>query len=648
TSEISDGEIVKGGTDLKYTLKETNTGSRSAENVVATIIIPNGVSYVPEENVAEGSYAQGLDEEGNTVLKLNLGTIEALSSVEKVITLKTSVTALVENNIEIQATVTADNTNSLTTNKITNTLAKTYFITQVSTSVEEHNYMMEGDTYLYTLTLKSSDAYSFETNEQITRENTIVTVTLPEELTYDSITLLQYSSELKDYEDISSTATVTTNGKTVTVNIGSLDGGRGKTLTIASKIGELPEGVYQKEVTTTATIQADNTDVEIIEDVTDTINKPGLAITQTCNIPEGTTITAGEEFTYTFTIENLSDTLLSNVIFTDYLPEGLQFKSAELTYPDGTVSKSKNVDENGNPTVEIYLTQKQIITISIKVSTKSMETDTRITNKASVANEYVESVESNSISHTIKKFVNTDIDIDPGTGEEIKTRKIIGTIWYDTNKDGIKDADEGKASGVTVLLLDNNTGDIAIDATGATSTTKTASDGTYMFNNLLEGSYTVIFLYDSANYSATTYQKANVDEAKNSDAIDKNIVYKGVSTIAGVTEEIVILEENKYDIDLGLVENPKFDLKLDKVVSKITVNNSKGTEKYEYYKNFAKVDFDSKYVESATMIIEYKITITNEGAIPGYVKKIADYLPEEVKFTTELNTDWYEGKDGTI
>ena len=48
------------------------------------------------------------------------------------------------------------------------------------------------------------------------------------------------------------------------------------------------------------------------------------------------------------------------------------------------------------------------------------------------------------------------------------------------------------------------------------------------------------------------------------------------------------------------------------------------------------------------MIVEYKFTITNEGAIPGYVKKLADYLPEELKFSTELNKDWYEGKDGTI
>ena len=657
TSEIPDGETVKGGTDLKYTLKVTNKGSKDATNVVASIIMPKGFVYVQDESVEKGSYDIELDENLNMTLKLKLGTIGAVSTIEKVIAFKTEATALNEDKVEIKAIVMADDDITATTNTITNTLAKTYFRTQVKTSVEDHNCIMEGYTYLYTILLKSSDAY--EINEQatpedtesayepITRENTVVTVTLPEELTYDSIILQQYSSELKDYEDVSSTATVSINGKTVTVNIGSLDGNYGKTLTIKSKIGTLPEGIYQKDVTTTATVQADGTEVEKIADVTDTINKPAIKITQTANIPENTVITAGEDFKYTFTIENLSDTILDNVVFTDELPEEVKFKLAEVTYPDGTKSNFKNVNEDGKPIVKMNLSKKQTATINIKVTAQSINSDTQITNKATISNENVKA-ESNQVTHTIKKFVNTDIEIDPGTGEEKQTKKIIGTVWIDSNKDGIKDVDEEKVSGVTVLLLDNATGDIAIDATGNKAIAKTTSAGAYMFNYLNAGKYTVIFLYDSANYSATTYQKVGVDSAKNSDAIDKDVVYEGVKRIGAVTEEIIISEENKYDIDLGLIENPKFDLKLDKVVSSITVNNSKNVQKHEYNKNLAKIDFEAKYADSSTMIVEYKFTITNEGAIPGYVKKLADYLPEELKFSTELNTDWYEGKDGTI
>ena len=106
--------------------------------------------------------------------------------------------------------------------------------------------------------------------------------------------------------------------------------------------------------------------------------------------------------------------------------------------------------------------------------------------------------------------------------------------------------------------------------------------------------------------------------------------------------------EDVYNIDLGLVEDKKFDLKLDKIVSNITVNNKKETSTHDYNKNFAKIDFETKYVNTATMVVEYKITVTNEGAIPGYAKKIADYLPSELKFSTDLNQDWYEGKNGVI
>ena len=48
------------------------------------------------------------------------------------------------------------------------------------------------------------------------------------------------------------------------------------------------------------------------------------------------------------------------------------------------------------------------------------------------------------------------------------------------------------------------------------------------------------------------------------------------------------------------------------------------------------------------MAIEYKIVVTNEGAVPGYVRKIVDYLPEGVKFNTELNEDWFLSDNGNI
>ena len=48
------------------------------------------------------------------------------------------------------------------------------------------------------------------------------------------------------------------------------------------------------------------------------------------------------------------------------------------------------------------------------------------------------------------------------------------------------------------------------------------------------------------------------------------------------------------------------------------------------------------------MVVEYTLRITNEGAIPGFAKRIADYIPDSLSFNSELNSDGFEGSDGTI
>ena len=119
--------------------------------------------------------------------------------------------------------------------------------------------------------------------------------------------------------------------------------------------------------------------------------------------------------------------------------------------------------------------------------------------------------------------------------------------------------------------------------------------------------------------------------------------------IAAITEEIVVKNDNIYNIDLGLVKNPKFDLSLNKTVSKITLQDSESTKTYTYDNTkLAKADIVGKKVNDTTIVVEYKIAIKNEGAISGFAKKIVDYVPASMKFSTELNKDWYTGANGEI
>lgn len=470
---------------------------------------------------------------------------------------------------------------------------------------------------------------------------------MPDELEYESIQLTKLNEDTAQYDDITSTTNVKVKGKKVTVNIGEVDGERGKILTVNAKVGKLSDGVYKKDVTVTSNVKAEGTETENIKDISVTINKPGISIAQTANIPEGTTISAGEDFVYTFTAQNLSDIYLNDVEFTDAIPKEVQFKYIEIIYEDGTINNEVDINGDGSINAKFYLLAGQKITINVHVAANSIDNDTDISNKAKFVHEDIGEVETNTISHSIKHFEKTDVNVDPDDNNK-ETRKVIGTVWIDTNKDGVKDANEQRVSGVKVLLLDNSTSNIAISSNNEQCITTTGTDGSYMFNNVPQGKYSVIFFYDSAKYSPTTYQKSGVNDEQNSDAIDKTVNYEGKDQIAAVTEEIVLSDTNKFNIDLGIVEDAKFDLKLDKIVQAITVNNGKNTTEHVYNSKLAKIDFESKYAKTSSMVVEYKFTITNEGGIAGYVKKLADYLPEELKFNSELNKDWYEGKDGVI
>ena len=684
-SITGEGKTVKSGETLEYELTINNTGAIDAENTKVEIKLPPELSFIPNEGDnytfktiepslddtdtldpkdKENTEINGddynsllelanklmqednkyLEDQYASILVLDLGKINANSTTKK--TLKFTAKSYENVKVEVKASVSYDNAEPIATNTISNIIEKVSFNTQI---VSKYTSRKEGENYSFQITLQSSqDSYSDEYgSEDNNRKNTVVTFNLPDELEYESIQLTKLNEDTAQYDDITSTTNVKVNGKKVTVNIGEVDGERGKILTVNAKVGKLSDGVYKKDVTVTSNVKADGTETENIKDISVTINKPGVSVAQTANIPEGTTISAGEDFVYTFTAQNLSDIYLNDVEFTDALPKEVQFKYIEIIYEDGTIDNEVDINGDGSVDAKFYLLAGQKITINVHVAANSIDNDTDISNKAKFVHEDIGEVETNSVAHVIKHFEKTDVNVDPDDNNK-ETRKVIGTVWVDANKDGVKDANEQRVSGVKVLLLDNSTSNIAISSNNEQCITTTGTDGSYMFNNVPQGKYSVIFFYDSAKYSPTTYKKSGVSEEQNSDAIDKTVNYEGKDQIAAVTEEIVLSDTNKFNIDLGIVEDAKFDLKLDKIVQAITVNNGKNTTEHVYNSKLAKIDFESKYAKTSSMVVEYKFTITNEGGIAGYVKKLADYLPEELKFNSELNKDWYEGKDGVI
>jgi serine-aspartate repeat-containing protein C/D/E len=102
-------------------------------------------------------------------------------------------------------------------------------------------------------------------------------------------------------------------------------------------------------------------------------------------------------------------------------------------------------------------------------------------------------------------------------------------VWLDADGDGLQSSGESGFAGVPVVLK---------DASGATvATTTTAADGSYLFEKVLAGSYTVVFT-PPAGYAAT------VTGVGSDSGVDSNGVSAAVSLVAG---------QRDVSVDLGVV-----------------------------------------------------------------------------------------------
>jgi len=234
----------------------------------------------------------------------------------------------------------------------------------------------------------------------------------------------------------------------------------------------------------------------------------------------------------------------------------------------------------------------------------------------------------------------------PGdSNEKGDTKSISGYVWLDEDRDGEKDSGEVVLSDIKVRIYSVLTKDYLKDDNGNIIGTTTDNNGQYTFNNIEKGSYIILFEYDTEKYETTTYFAQGIDTTKNSKAIFKNININGQELKLAVTDTINV-QDNVSNINLGLKENLKFDLELNKYISKIVVQNSKETKTNEYEdKSFAKVEIHRKQVSGSLVVLEYTIKVKNTGEITGYAKNIVDYIPNGLTFSSELNKDWYVSGD---
>ncbi len=402
-------------------------------------------------------------------------------------------------------------------------------------------------------------------------------------------------------------------------------------------------------------------------------NKLNLTVDLKGNI-ESEEVQTGDIITYTATIKNESDEEV-NITITDDLPKTLEIKQIYMI-KDGKRKIISNPEENYIYYETTVKSNEEIqFVIDTMVDESKAEGNNEIKNNIEITG-YNLNLKSNEVTYKMKNVENPEPDNpdnpkpdnpkpdnpkpdnpdnpqpnpNPDTEnpsdnqEQEKSSSISGQVWLDENENGQKDTFEYGIKGMEVSLIEAESGNIATDKNeNEISKITTDETGEYTFNNLKDGKYVVIIAYDTQKYSITDYKKTGVDETINSDVIAKELSGYTIAT----TETIEVSENEVQNIDAGFIENKIFDLKLDKYITKVIVQNSKQTKTMQYDKTqLAKVELDSKQINNSTILVEYSIDITNEGELAGYANDIVDYIPNGYKINTEINKDWYTTNNG--
>lgn len=670
-------ETVKEYEKIKYTIRIKNTGTEIAENIIAKTQIPTGSTLAVHstQNTLEETKGWSLKnnkEITTTIEKLKPNEekeIELFVQANKLPSIEeyyantegfsknedgtysihetyqdengetkykvTPINGIPEIKLICETTITAkDLSKELKVQDEGITVQKSNLVAEESISTEE-NIAKVNETIESKIQIKN--------NSNETMNNIVLTKVLPEGLKYSESYVRGYEEDGITIKKIN-TSDYNSETRTVTWKIESLKPQEVAIVIGNLVIGEMDTNTYKDTISTITNINANGEEYQAGQ-VDITIGRSHLEIEQTSN-KTNQYIKIGDEMQYIFNVKNTGSVRANDVILKDILPDEVQIKKLEYTSDGINVSKVVSQNEDAVIYTSILPENEMEVKITAKVGEINQKQKT-IKNIATISSSEEEEKKSNEITNIIEK-TNSETETNKeennnkdneNNNEETKTQyEIKGTVWLDKNKNGSQDKGEDKFAGIEVKLLNATT-------ENQVAQTTTSIDGEYIFENLSNGDYIVTFYYDNTKFALTDYKKQGVTEDKNSDVI----MAKQANNTIATTDIITINNGSKSNIDAGLVEVTEFDLALEKKITKITVQTKQGTNTYDFdYTDLAKVDINAKYLQNAKVIVEYAITVKNEGEIEGYAKQLVDYMPNDLEFSTDLNKNWYKGNDGNL
>lgn len=647
------------GQIVTYEIEVINTGAEAINNAVLKYQVPEGAVYT------EFTYSQGTDIQftDNTELKNKEWNIEKIAPNETIT--KEATIRIKQGTEKITAIAYLDCDNVDYECSCNEILVEKGNLEVKLSRVLNCSYTFSGGDKIQYFVIVENKSEKNMTNIKVNAK-------IP------NLTSYLYNSEYNEnwlYDETNNT---------LTANIETLNAGETEELIFEVQISQFNNDITSGEIRNTIIVTDDN---GVSYESNEYITKLLLAkweIEQKVNSNE--TLSSGKEIIYTIEVKNVGEKG-SYVIVEDTIPQEIFIDKVSKAVDDEEPIIDRKIWKDNKVEIGSYLEVDQILKIEIEGIVLNLDKDTKektITNKALINLNEDKYIESNEIVSIIinkdweepeknpEEPVNPDepeiptdpdepVDPDkpetptdpenpvdpeedpdePENPEETQTYSISGLAWLDENKNGIKDNNEEVLKGIEVILLDKQANPVK-DKDENVISTVTEVTGTYKFNNLEKGEYIVAFIYDTSKYTVTKYQVESAKENENSDAISKNIIIDGSNTLVGATDIISLEKEDKNNIDIGLVENAKFDLSLEKYVSKVVVTNSSESVNYNFGESaLAKIEIATKRLAGSTILVQYEIKVSNEGDVTGYVGDILDYMPKELEFNSEMNPDWY-------
>lgn len=667
--QLTNTSTVKNGEVIKYKVQVSNTGSEDIKNITVQGSVPEGTVLVePEPNYeyTGSSYYKELD---SKTFETKIDTLK----VGEVVTKEYEVR--VKSDTEVGTKLTSTGVVKYgeaikETKSVQVTTEKGKIRVTVKRITDRNIDLYESGVVQYYAIIENIS------NEK--QENVKVKTNLPEALSVSRLTLItnlpsqemgdgdlhratdhteaidQNSGELQDETNNPNLPKVEEIEYKQELDIGSIEPGQNKVLSYDMKIDKLKNtDILNFGVKAIA----DNTEYNSNQ-TQDNVKKANISITMTAN-PETQYVKAGDKIEYTIKVKNNGKHSIEDIVLKDSVPKALTVN--KVTVDDKEVTELK---ERNNIEMSLDMSEGSEMTIKIEAVVNYSESRTEaepisnvayievLAEKVATTSEINHIIEANENSNSgnnngdNNENNNTDNNID--NNDVAKGKALVtGIAWFDENVNGQKDDNEKLLSGIKVRLYNTETNNLVKNKDGKILEAVTNDSGVYVLNNIGSGKYIAIFDYNKTEYALTKYKASGTTQNKNSSVMMKELTIEGNKQQVASTDILQITDKNISDINIGLTKLQNFDLKLEKFVSKIIIQNSAGSTVKEYAdETLAKAELDAKKLNGSTVLIEYKIRITNLGEVDGYVRKVADYMPSDLKFSSELNKDWYQTSEG--